>query len=75
MTSEKVCLLEDLIHDKLHPFKTVRVEKRNKDTCTYIEITLRFELDGEIDHAIVQLKGIPDVNNRTTAWILLGNGR
>ncbi len=63
MTNEKVRLLEDLIHDKLHPFKTLRVEKRNKDTCTYVEITLRFELDSDIDHAIAQLKGIPNVHN------------
>lgn len=56
METSKVQLLEGLIHDKLHPFTTVRVEKRNKETCTYAEITIKFQLDEEIDYAIEQLK-------------------
>lgn len=59
METEKVQLLEALFHDKLDPFTTMRVEKRNKETCTYVEITLKFQHNHEIDHAIAQLQQLP----------------
>lgn len=56
MDNDKVHLLEELIHNKLHPFTTNRVLKRDAKTVLFAEITLKFQDNKEVDSLIEKLQ-------------------
>ncbi len=58
MNRNLIATLEDLVHEKLHPFMTVLAPRYTEEGIVFCEITLKFKTDEQLLAAIEKLKQI-----------------